>query len=125
MGMRLEFHDIRVLLKNYLEPILGVPVLGRIPEPRPSTPWIYVRRFGGTAFKVFDRPRVDIFAYAPDDELVATQLINRVRSELTVVAGTALLGPMCYAVTEFFGPHAENDPETEDLRNWISVQLSI
>lgn len=66
------FPDVQLLVVDYLRPILAgldpvVEAHVKVPKTRPSR-FVTVRRSGGIASGVLDRPLVDIFTWAPTDE---------------------------------------------------------
>lgn len=117
------YPDAEDLLVAYLEPIVDVPVHVRVPRVKPAK-WLQVRRSGGVQTVVRDRPRIDVFAWAPDDGQTQ-DLLHAARSAIYDLRGTALLGPVCYEVEEFLGPTRGDDRETGTPRMWMTVQLSL
>ncbi|MFD9949686.1 hypothetical protein ACFWYW_55630 [Nonomuraea sp. NPDC059023] len=83
-----------------------------------------IRRVGGVNDIVRDRPRIDVWAWAPDDA-ATFDLLMTARSAIHALKGTTLLGPACYQVEEFLGPTRSDDRETGSPRMWMTVQLSI
>ncbi|TMS00189.1 hypothetical protein [Nonomuraea basaltis] len=118
-----SYPDAEDLLIDYLQPIVGVPVRTRVPRTRPDV-WLHVRRSGGVDDVVRDRPRLDVFAWAPDDG-ATRDLLTTARSAIHDLKGTTLLGVTCYQVEEFLGPTRADDRETGTPRMWMTVQLSL
>lgn len=110
--MATTYPDVVALLAAYLTPIVSpVRVAARVPDPRPAE-LIRVRRIGGTQLRpVRDRPRVDVVCWAATEPR-ATELADACRVAVHNLAGTALLGPVCYRVDEFLGPTMADDPLT-------------
>ena len=118
-----DYPDAEDLLIDYLAPIVDVPVRTRVPRVRPDR-WLQVRRSGGVQDVVRDRPRIDVFAWAPDDAQTH-DLLKVARSAIYDLRGTTLLGPACYEVEEFLGPTRSDDRESGTPRMWMTVQLSL
>jgi hypothetical protein len=101
----------------------GIDVVTRVPVPCPER-LIQVRRAGGTAGLVRDRPRLDVFAWAPTD-LEAMALALTVRAQIWALAGKTTLGPMCYRVEETMGPRQFDDQISQTPRVWATYALDI
>lgn len=117
--------DPLALLRAYLLPLVApVPVVVRVPDPRPEK-LVQIRRVGGPAVApVRDRPRIDVLAWAATDaEAVALQ--STARSAIWALRGTGTLGVMVYDVEEFLGPRLDDDPEYAVPRCWATYQLTI
>lgn len=121
----MAFPDANGLLIAYLTPLRApVPVVSRVPDPRPSQ-LIQVRRVGGGAlWPVRDSARLDIWAWAPDDK-TAMDLALAVRADIWKLAGTQLLGVPCYRVQEFLAPRLDDDPVTNSPRAWATYSLDV
>jgi hypothetical protein len=117
------YPDAEALLIDYLAPVVAVPVYTRVPRTRPAR-WLQVRRSGGVDDVVRDRPRIDLFAWAGDED-DAHDLCAAARSAVHDLEGTTLLGVACYGVVEFLGPTRADDRETGTPRMWMTVQLSL
>ena len=118
-----RYLDVEQAVTAYLRALLGVPVLTRVPAPRPAA-FVQVRRVGGPAELVWDRPRLDVFAWGADDE-AAYDLAMTARAALHDLQGTTDLGVACYRVTEFLGPRRADDEVTGTPRVWLTVDLSL
>ena len=84
--------DPLALLRTYLLPLVApVPVVVRVPDPRPEK-LVQIRRVGGPAVApVRDRPRIDVLAWAATDaEAVALQ--STARSAIWALRGTGTGG---------------------------------
>jgi hypothetical protein len=130
----MAFPDAVDLVIGYLDPIVApVKVANRVPNPRPDR-FVQVRRVGGPAqVPVRDRPRLDVFAWAPTDPQ-AMALALQVRTALWALAGTNLLGVAVYRVSEFMGPRQDDDtlPATTTTttgggtpRVWATYELDL
>lgn len=118
------YPDIVALLRAYLLPIVSVPVASRVPDPRPIR-WVQIRRVGGTQQRpVRDQPRVDVLAWDNDDP-GAWALAETARRAVHGLAGTTLLGPMCYRVDENLGPMSIDDPLTGSPRVMATYSVSV
>lgn len=100
-----------------------VPVLTRVPRDRP-TEWVQVRRVGGTTTTVRDIARLDVIAWA-ETEPRASELGHLARAAVWALAGTSLLGPSCYRVTEFMAPRQLDDTDTGTPQLWLTVELHV
>jgi hypothetical protein len=120
-----SFPDPTGLLIAYLAPLLDpVKVVSRVPDPRPVE-LVQVRRTGGNAIEpVRDSARMDVWAWAATDH-AATALGLTVRAAVWALAGTTLLGPMCYRVQEFLAPRLDEDPTTNSPRCWATYALDL
>jgi hypothetical protein len=115
------------LVIAYLAPIVApARAVSRVPQDAaPREPLVQVRRIGGQALlPVRDVARLDTYAWAPDDER-AWELGLQVRAAIWSLAGTDLLGPVCYRVEEFLGPRQQDDPSSLTPRIWATYELHI
>jgi hypothetical protein len=121
----MAFPDANGLLIAYLTPLTApVPVVSRVPDPRPA-PLVQVRRVGGAALlPVRDSARLDVKCWDPDDQ-AAMALALLVRAHVWALSGTALLGPVCYRVQEFLAPRLDDDPVTNSPVAWATYSLDI
>ncbi|MFH0243592.1 hypothetical protein ACGRHY_14460 [Streptomyces sp. HK10] len=119
------FPDLNAALIGYLTPLRApVPVVSRVPDPRPDR-LVQVRRVGGQAEPpVRDAARVDVHCWDPDDA-AAMNLALAVRAEVWALSGTSLLGVPCYRVSEFLGPRLDDDPVTGSPRVWATYSLLV
>lgn len=115
--------DAVKLVIAYLGPRNTVPVVSRVPNQRPAE-LIQVRRVGGTPMTVRDVARLDVFAWAETDAR-AWELARTQRAHIWTLAGTTLLGPTVYSVSEFMGPRQDDDPVSSTPRVWATYELSI
>ncbi|QDY79793.1 hypothetical protein FQU76_28320 [Streptomyces qinzhouensis] len=113
---------------GYLRPALAavgepVPVVSRIPLPRPAR-FVRVRRVGGLQqTPVSDRPRLDIHAWA-DTEAGAADLVALVRGLLGAMPGVRGGVPV-YRVTEVGGPQWLPDSESSSPRYALAVEIHM
>lgn len=122
----MAFPDANALLIAYLTPIAApVPVVSRVPDPRPSR-LVQVRRVGGAAqVPVRDSARLDVVCWDPDDA-VAMALALTIRTAVWKLSGTSLLGGVpCYRVQEFLAPRLDDDPVTNSPRAWATYALDL
>ena len=123
MSVAPRYLDVEQAVTGHLRALLGVPVVTRVPDPRPPV-FVQVRRVGGTAELVWDRPRLDVFAWAGSDE-AAHDLGMAARAALHDLQGTSALGVPCYQASEFLGPRRADDEATGTPRVWLTVDLSL
>ena len=106
----MTFPDTVGLTIAYLTPRLDAHVGSRIPNPRPDR-FAQVRRVGGRALPpVRDLVRLDVFTWAPS-EPDAMALALDARRALWALAGTTLLGPTTYQVSEVLAPRQDDDDQ--------------
>lgn len=115
------YPDALALLRTYLLPIVTPrPVAARVDDPR-AQEWVQLRLVNTSQLKpVRVRPRLDIYAWAAT-ETAAWTLGELVYRSVHALAGTTLLGPMCYEVEEFLGPRQSVDPLTGTPRIWMTL----
>jgi hypothetical protein len=120
-----SFPDANAALITYLTTAVDpVTVVSRVPDPHPEE-LVQVRRVGGAATPpVRDAPRIDVWAWGPDDKR-AMELALEVRGAVWALSGTSLLGFPCYRVSEFLGPRLDEDPVTNSPRVWATYQLMV
>ena len=120
----MAFVDIIPLVRAHLVDVVDVPVVVRVPDPRPDR-FVQIRRVGGLAQPpVRDQARLDVWAWAPDDE-PAMALALAVRTALWALPGRTLDGVPVYRIAEFLGPRLDEDPATSSPRVWATYDLSI
>lgn len=56
--------DIIDALVTYLAPVVGVPVVGQVPNPRPDA-WVLLERTGGVAGLAADFPMISVDVWGP------------------------------------------------------------
>lgn len=122
----MAFPDANALLIAYLTALVDpVPVVSRIPDPRPAQ-LVQVRRVGGAGVvPVRDSARLDVKCWDADDR-AAMALALLVRAHVWALSGTALLGGVpCYRVQEFLAPRLDDDPITNSPVAWATYSLDI
>ncbi|MGW0933660.1 hypothetical protein [Streptomyces sp. NPDC002666] len=121
----MAFPDANALLIGHLTPLRApVPVVSRVPDPRPAR-LVQVRRVGGSAiWPVRDGARLDFWCWAPTDAEAMT-LALAVRADVWALAGTVVGGVQCYRVQEFLAPRLDDDPVTNSPRVWATYQLDL
>lgn len=122
----MAFPDATELLIAYLTPLVSpLPVVSRVPDPRPAA-FVQVRRAGGNALPpVRDAARMDVWCW-DGDERAAMALALLVRAAVWKLPGTLLLGGVvCYRVQEFLAPRPDDDPVTNSPRAWATYTLDL
>ncbi|UFQ15510.1 MULTISPECIES: hypothetical protein [Streptomyces] len=111
---------LRGALKAHGKP---VPVVSRIPSPRPPV-FVRVQRIGGTRQTVVsDRARLDVHAWA-ETEAAAYDLCALARGLLGVIPGVRG-GVTVYTVTEVGGPQWLPDSESGQARYAYAVEIHM
>ncbi len=101
----------------------SVPVVSRVPNPRPPA-FVRVQRIGGTQqTPVSDRPRLDIHCWA-ESEAAAHDLAALTRALLGALPGVRD-GVTVYQVKEVGGPMWLPDPDTSSPRYAFAVEAHI
>lgn len=109
------YPDAELVVVNYLRPLVAPAVVGlRIPNPRPST-FITLRRIGGTASRLIDTARIDVFTWATKDE-DAHDLSMAVRRHLAGMPGIRG-GVRVIGTEEFTGPLPA--PDDSNQPRWL------
>lgn len=122
MLLPILFPDAESLVVRYLrESLDGVEVHVRVPKDRPSR-FVQVRRNGGLANGVQDRPRLDFFAWGPSDE-DAKDLAQSVRALMGGIRGTRY-GSSVTGVEEFAG--LAPAPDQSGAARWfLSIEITV
>jgi hypothetical protein len=122
MTLPVDFPNAEVLLIDYLDGQVGAPVANAVPDPRPGE-FVVVRRQGGIALNpVADGPLMTIESWAATDT-AAEARIQLVRRKLHELQGTTLAGVPVYRVNEVGGPGNLPDPDSEQPRYTMLMQL--
>lgn len=101
---------------------LGVPVVSRVPNPRPAA-FIRVQRQGGTASQIVaDNPMVTVESWAETEE-AAHDTLQLVRQAIKGAQGTVVTGVPIYRVIEVAGPASLPDPDSRQERWSYMAQL--
>jgi hypothetical protein len=123
------FRDATALVRGYLAGTLPaegvtVPVVGRVPSPRPPS-FVLLRRLGGPRLNlVSDGATIAVEVYA-DDEGEAMDVAQIARGLLHDLAGDVLDGTQVYRVEEMAGPGLLPDPESGSPRVTFSVTVLL
>lgn len=123
------FPDAAGLLTGHLADQLAaeaepVPVVTKIPKPRPEK-FIRLRRTGGPRRDlVTDQPQVTIEAWAGTDE-EAHDLAQLARAILSGLPGTTIDGVAVYRVDELGGPVDLPDPDSAQSRYTFTIQVAL
>ncbi|MFE5896856.1 hypothetical protein ACFQ67_05460 [Streptomyces sp. NPDC056488] len=120
--------DAVAVVVGYLRDALAaagepVPVVSRVPSPRPPR-FVRVERVGGTRQTVVsDRPRLDVHAWA-ETEAAAADLAELVRALVHAVPGVRSGIPV-YTVREVGGPMWLPDDQTSTPRYVFAVEIHM
>jgi len=119
----LVYADVELVVVAFLRSRLTglAPVHVRTPSPR-TTPFVTVRRSGGTADGLFDRALLDIFVWGSTDE-EAKDLAQRCLTEFGSMRGVQG-GARVMWVSQFAGLAPAPDAST-DHRWTFSVEVAI
>ncbi len=122
MLLPLLFPDAELIVVEFLRTRLtGVPVHVRVPHENTGR-FVQVRRSGGLAETVYDRPRIDVNAWADSDE-DAKDLAQLARAHLGDIRGTRS-GHMVAGVTDFAGLAPVPD-QSGQPRWFFSVEITV
>lgn len=127
MRRPIVFPDATAVVVTYLRAGLvehgqPVPVVTRVPNPRPAR-FVRIERIGGMQLDVVtDRPRLDVHCWGAD-EGDAWDLTQIVRALLGDVRGWR--GATAYDVAEVGGPNLLPDSETSSPRYALAVEISL
>jgi hypothetical protein len=117
------FVDAAKLVVDYLSEMVNVPVVTKIPNPRPPV-FVLARRLGGVRQAyVCDSAQIGIECFAQADE-DAHDLVQLVRGHLGALAGTTQGGTPVYEVLELAGPADLPDPLSDQSRYVCSVAIA-
>lgn len=117
------FPDAVAVVGEFLRPLVGVPVVSRVPDPRPSS-FVRLRRLGGLRESIVaDRARIDTHYWA-ETEAGAADLMALCRAHIGAMAG-ARGSTTVYRVREVGGPQWLPDPESGQPRYAIAFELSL
>ncbi|WP_406226384.1 hypothetical protein OH723_24210 [Streptomyces albidoflavus] len=116
--------DAVAVIADYLRSELGgVPVMSRVPNPRPRR-FVQVSRVGGTARTVVsDAPMLDIHAWDETDA-DAADLIAMCRALIAALRGVTG-GVTVYGSAEVGGPQWLPDPDSSQPRYALAVQVHM
>lgn len=108
-------------------PALGystVPVVGKVPDPRPTTFIRLIRTGGVTNWPVIDRAMLTIEAWDERSDAFADALAQAARAVVSDMRGGVFGGVTVYNVDEFSGPANVPDPESFTPRSRWTVEVS-
>jgi hypothetical protein len=109
------YADAELVVVEYLRPLIDpVPIGLRVPNPRPDK-FVNIRRVGGTADRVIDVARIDLFAWALTDQ-DAQDLAMTLRRYLAAMPGVRG-GVRVVRVEEFAGPMPA--PDDSNQPRWL------
>lgn len=115
MLLPVTYPDAQLVAINYLRPLISPTTIGvRVPATRPAK-FVTVRRAGGVAATLIDRPRIDFFAWAASDEQ-AHDLLMAIRRHLALMPGLRG-GVRVTDVDEFSGPIPA--PDESNQPRWL------
>jgi hypothetical protein len=130
MPAALLFPDAVAVVNPYLRVALAgaglaVPVVSRVPNPRPSR-FVRVQRTGGPEVfaRVVDGAQVTVDCWAADDG-AAMDLAQIARRLLHDMSGTVQSGVSVHRVVEVGGPQNLPDPDSESPRVTFTVQIQM
>lgn len=124
MTTAMVWPDIELLVGDFLDARIGVPVHATVPNPRPAA-FVTVRRVGGAAKSVVsDEPRIVWEAWGADDD-EAAELGTRVRTILQLLKGHRVDGCSVYRVDEISGGGRLPDPLSGQSRVTGSALIHV
>ncbi len=122
MLLPVVFPDAELVVVTHLRPRLDpVEVHVQVPTDRPDQ-FLTIRRSGGTADRLTDRPLIDVFAWARTDE-DAKDLAQLALAHMGAIRGRHA-GVSVQGVTEYAGLSPAPDQSAQP-RWTFSVELSI
>ncbi|MBO0747280.1 MAG: hypothetical protein J2O47_02950 [Acidimicrobiaceae bacterium] len=123
------FPDVEAALVATLRPILDVPVVTRVPNPRPPRFVRLIRVGGGRANRITDSPMVTFEAWADPKtgggDVAAFELARTARAHINGLAGSWAGGVWVRRVVDIAGPPSYPDPETGTSRYQMTLQLDV
>ena len=124
MAEVITFPDATQVVIDGLDPNITVPVLSRVPNPRPVS-FVTIRRVGGVRRNIVtDSPTVTAEAWAETDE-DAHDLAQQVRAHVHALVGTQVDGVLVCKVDEFAGPAHIPDPTSNTPRYTQTFSISL
>lgn len=119
-----EFPDAERIVIDYLDTVLGAPVSLTVPNPRPDE-FVTVQRVGGPRLNVVaDNATLAIEAWA-DSPTAAKTVLAVARAHLNALGGQTVGGVPIYRVTEVGGPSYLPDPDSEQPRYALTIQVAM
>lgn len=120
----LVFPDAEYVTVAWLAPLLDVPVVTLVPDPRPAL-WLRVQRVGGVNHtRVSDAATLTIEAWGDEYELVS-DLAQLARGYLHAMVGETVDGVPVYRVDELAGPASLPDPISAQPRHTFTVAVHM
>lgn len=116
------FPDVEAALVAALKPVLGVPVVTKVPPTRPAS-FVRLTRVGGARLnRITDRPLVvfECWAATEDD---ASALARLTRAHVEALAQSFAGEAWVRAVVEVSGPQSFPDPVSGTPRYQYTAQL--
>lgn len=118
------FPDATAVTVTHLAGELEVPVVSKVPNPRPDT-FVRVRRVGGPRRDlVTDQAQLTVEAWAATDA-DAADLAQLARAHIHNMRGQVISGVACYRVTEMAGPANLPDPTTDHARYSLTIAVAM
>jgi len=115
VGDPVLFADSVDVACTWLDELLDVDVVRKIPTERPNS-FVRVRRTGGPRLnQVADGAQLTVESYAPT-ATAAGLLAERARQALHAASSSVVAGSTVYGVTEVSGPGELPDPLTDQPR---------
>lgn len=109
-------------VRAYLEPLIGVRVVGKVPAPRPDE-FVVIERVGGSSPTVVtDLAMLMIDVWAVDDAC-AERLALDVREHLSNAPGAKVRGFLCVSFHHTGGPVSMPDPQVGTPRYRLTCEL--
>lgn len=119
----IEFPDAAAVVIDAIDPQMWVPVVSRVPDPRPSR-FVIVRRIGGPRMNlVADEAMLTVEAYG-ETEADAHDLCQQARSLIYAMRGTTSSSVAVYRVTEIAGPARLPDIADHE-RYTLTIQVAM
>lgn len=120
----IEFPDPVDALIAELDPNMSVPVVGRVPSPRPKE-FVLIRLVGGAQELVYDRPTLTVEGYASNGTRAYTLCAAAV-AYLMRAGRDGWMGAIpCRSVDVFARPADLPDPLTEQARYTATVAVTL
>jgi hypothetical protein len=104
---------------------LAVPVVSRVPNPRPGS-FVRVQRTGGPEVfpRTVDGAQITVDCWAATDG-AAMDLAQRARQLIQQMSGTVQSGVSVHRVVEVGGPQNLPDPDSETPRVTFTAQIQM
>lgn len=120
----IEFPDAERVVIDYLTDLVGVPVSLTVPNPRPAA-FVTVQRVGGPPLNVVaDNATLAIEAWGAGPSN-AKAVLAVARAHLHAMRATRVDGVSVYRVTEAAGPAYLPDPDSDQARYTLTIQVAM